>query len=147
MYSPIPGGYWETHPMVDEVSVVARGSYKVKEPPDIKGTGYIVNTLEAVLWAFHHSSNFKDGCLKAVNLGDDADTVGAIYGQLAGAYYGVDSIPREWLDLTSFRGLIELFGDELVGLSDKIHHENVLTSWPDPVHHEQCKVLTCGFEQ
>lgn len=49
--------------------------------------------MEAALWAFHNSENFQDGCLLAVNLGEDADTTGAIYGQLAGAYYGKKDSP------------------------------------------------------
>ena len=55
-----------------------------------------METLEAALWAFHKSTSFREGALMAVNLGDDADTTGAIYGQIAGAYYGADGIPREW---------------------------------------------------
>ena len=55
-----------------------------------------MKSLEAALWAFYHSTDFRDGCLLAVNLGDDADTTAAIYGQIAGAYYGVDGIPAEW---------------------------------------------------
>jgi ADP-ribosyl-[dinitrogen reductase] hydrolase len=57
-----------------------------------------VRSLEAALWAFHRSDPFREGALRAVNLGDDADTTGAIYGQLAGAFYGVEGIPRDWLE-------------------------------------------------
>ena len=53
-------------------------------------------SLEAALWAFAQSSSFEEGCLMAVNLGDDADTTGAVYGALAGAYYGIDGIPGRW---------------------------------------------------
>ena len=56
----------------------------------------MVDALEAALWAFWSTDSFEDGALAAVNLGDDADTTGAIYGQLAGAYYGVDGIPERW---------------------------------------------------
>lgn len=76
---------------------VAHGSFKEKQPPAIRGTGYVVQSLEAALWAFYHSDNFKEGALLAVNLGDDADTTGAIYGQIAGAYYGLEGIPAAWL--------------------------------------------------
>jgi ADP-ribosyl-[dinitrogen reductase] hydrolase len=55
--------------------------------------GFVVRALEAALWAFHHSDSFREGALRAVNLGDDADATGAIYGQLAGTYYGVNAIP------------------------------------------------------
>jgi ADP-ribosyl-[dinitrogen reductase] hydrolase len=55
-----------------------------------------VHYLEAALWAFHHGESFEQGALMAVNLGDDADTTGAIYGQLAGAFYGEEGIPSSW---------------------------------------------------
>lgn len=53
-----------------------------------------MKSLEAALWAFHKSATFEEICLLAVNLGDDADTTAAIYGQIAGAYYGIDGIPH-----------------------------------------------------
>lgn len=61
----------------------------------ITGTGYVVESLEAALWAFDRSDSFGEGALLAVNLGDDADTTGAIYGQIAGAFYGAEQIPAE----------------------------------------------------
>lgn len=64
----------------------------------IKSSGYVIDTLEASLWCFLTTDNFKDCILKAVNLGDDADTVAAIAGALAGLYYGYGSIPEEWLN-------------------------------------------------
>lgn len=94
-YSPVPG-YWGEKPLIPEIADIAAGSFKRKEPPEIKGTGYVVQSLEAVLWAFHKSGSFEEGCLLAVNLGNDADTTGAIYGQIAGAYYGERGIPEEW---------------------------------------------------
>lgn len=80
-------------PAIEEV---VRGSYRDKEPPEIQGSGYVVRSLEAALWAFHKSSTFEEGALLAVNLGDDADTTGAVYGQIAGAYYGRSVIPAQW---------------------------------------------------
>jgi len=69
--------------------------------------------LEAALWAFHRSTSFRDGSLLAVNLGDDADTTGAVYGQLAGAFYGERGIPEEWRSKLSRRFLIESYADRL----------------------------------
>ena len=77
---------------------IAAGSYKSKGPSSIRASGYVVHTLEAALWAFHQSSTFKEGALLAVNLGEDADTTGAVYGQLAGAFYGASAIPGAWRD-------------------------------------------------
>jgi ADP-ribosyl-[dinitrogen reductase] hydrolase len=90
------GGEWATNPLAPAIAAIARGSFKHKQEADIRTSGYIVHTLEAALWAFYDSDNFRDGALRAVNLGEDADTTGAVYGQLAGAYYGVDAIPAEW---------------------------------------------------
>ena len=59
-------------------------------------SGYVVHTLEAALWAFDQSASFEEGALLAVNLGEDADTTGAVYGQLAGAYYSAAGIPDRW---------------------------------------------------
>ena len=65
---------------------------------ELKPTGYVLDTLEVAVWAFMTTDNFKDGALKAINLGGDSDTIGAVYGQLAGAYYGLSGIPQEWLE-------------------------------------------------
>ena len=89
-------GYWQRNPLAPEIDEIAAGSFKHRRPPEIKGTGYVVKSLEAALWAFGHTASFSEGALAAVNLGDDADTTGAIYGQLAGAYYGQGGIPSQW---------------------------------------------------
>ncbi|CAF0972480.1 unnamed protein product [Rotaria sordida] len=85
----------------DQVLHVARGSYKRPGgyKDGIRGKSYIVNTLEAALWAFWSDENsFETGVLKAINLGDDTDTTAAVYGQLAGAYYTVSGIPPRWAE-------------------------------------------------
>jgi ADP-ribosyl-[dinitrogen reductase] hydrolase len=115
-YCPIPG-YWDADPLAPEIAGVAAGSFKQKQPPAIRGTGYVVDCLEAALWAFHRSESFREGCLLAVNLGDDADTTGAVYGQLAGAFYGEDGIPETWRATLAHRRLIESFADQLWELS------------------------------
>ncbi|MCC7262958.1 MAG: ADP-ribosylglycohydrolase family protein [Candidatus Latescibacteria bacterium] len=94
-FSPV-AGLWEREPLCPEIDQIAGGSFRQRMPPDIAGTGYVVQSLEAALWAFHHSSSFAEGALLAANLGHDADTTAAIYGQLAGAYYGVEGIPETW---------------------------------------------------
>jgi len=111
-YAPVPG-YWEEHPLAGEIDTVAAGAFLHKDPPAIRGRGYVACALEAALWAFSRSSTFEEGCLLAVNLGDDADTTGAIYGQLAGAYYGAAAIPRAWRDCLAMRDLIESYAEGL----------------------------------
>jgi ADP-ribosyl-[dinitrogen reductase] hydrolase len=96
-------------PLCAEISLIANGSFKLGRPlAGIKGSGYAADSLEAALWAFHHGATFLGGLYLAVNLGDDADTTGAVYGQLAGAYYGISEIPadfrrdvEQWADLSS----------------------------------------------
>jgi ADP-ribosylglycohydrolase len=117
-FSPIPG-LWETSPLSPKTSAIAAGSFKQKDPPAIRGIGYVVECLEAALWAFHRSQSFRDGALLAVNLGDDADTTGAVYGQIAGACYGVQSIPSEWLAKLGHRERIERYADRLYLLSQE----------------------------
>ena len=95
MFSPV-GETWGRQSFTPAIEDVARGSFSAREPPSIKGSGYVTRSLEAALWAFAKSTSFEHGALLAVNLGDDADTTGAIYGQLAGAFYGVDAIPERW---------------------------------------------------
>ena len=64
---------------------------------EIKSTGYVIDTLEAVLWTFFHTDGYRDTILKAINLGGDTDTIAAIAGGIAGIYYGLNDIPKEWL--------------------------------------------------
>ena len=112
-YSPIPG-YWDSHSLHAEIDEVASGSFVHRDPPAIRGVGFVVKSLEAALWAFHRSSSFEEGCLMAANLGDDADTTAAIYGQLAGAYYGEAGIPASWRKKLARVSEIENFADRLL---------------------------------
>lgn len=74
---------------------------------DIRSTGYVVDTIEAAVWSFISTEDFKTCELKAVNLGDDADTVGATAGGLAGLYYGYDTFPKDWLGVIQKRQWVE----------------------------------------
>jgi ADP-ribosyl-[dinitrogen reductase] hydrolase len=104
-------------PLTKEIDDVAAGSFKSLEPPSTKGTGYVLKSLEAALWAFYKSSSFKEGCLFSVNLGDDADTTGAVYGQIAGAFYGEEGIPESWKEKLAHRVLIDSLAERLFELS------------------------------
>jgi ADP-ribosylglycohydrolase len=103
--------------LAEKIDEIAGGSFKRKDAPEIKGTAYVVKSLEAALWAFWKSESFKEGALLAVNLGDDADTTGAVYGQLAGAYYGMSAMPKLWLKRLAYRLLIESFAEKLCDLA------------------------------
>lgn len=104
---------FSTEPLVAEIAKIAEGSFKHKNPPNIRGTGYVVQSLEAALWAFYHSEDFASGARLAVNLGEDADTTGAVYGQIAGAFYGASGIPQRWRDILTLR-------DEIVEMAEQL---------------------------
>jgi ADP-ribosylglycohydrolase len=112
-FHPITNG-WLERPLCPEIGEIAMGSFKYRQPPEIKGSGYVVRSLEAALWAFYRSDSFEEGCLMAVNLGDDADTTGAVHGQLAGAFYGEDGIPEKWRKILAKRPVIESFAERLM---------------------------------
>ncbi len=73
----------------------ARSEYRTRE--EVNNSGWAVSTLEAALWAFNTTESFEDALVAAVNLGGDSDTIGAVCGQVAGAYYGFESIPDRWV--------------------------------------------------
>ncbi len=79
-----------------KLQAIAEGAYRNKDAEQIQGSGYVVNSLEAALWSFWRTDNFRDAILTAVNLGDDADTTAAVCGQVAGAFYGESGIPGHW---------------------------------------------------
>ncbi len=97
---------------------VIQGSYKTKNPPELRGTGYVVDCLEAALWAFYHNDNYQDVVLAAANLGDDADTTAAVAGQLAGAFYGLSGIPASWLARVAMADTIAQLGQGLLVLAE-----------------------------
>jgi ADP-ribosyl-[dinitrogen reductase] hydrolase len=96
-----------------KIQTIAQGNYRIKGEEVIRGTGYVVDCLEAALWCFCTSNNFEEAILKAANLGDDADTTAAVCGQLAGAYYGLSRIPQHWLDRLVQREMIQDLADRL----------------------------------
>jgi len=104
---------WTEEPLAPKIEDVYRGTYKRLQPPDIQGSGYVVKSLEAALWAFYRGADFREGALLAVNLGDDADTTGAVYGQLAGAHYGLRGIPVDWVDKLVRKDDLLAFGKAL----------------------------------
>ena len=104
---------WTDKPLEKSIHIVAQGSFKEKKLSEIKGTLNILESIEASLWAFNHSSSFAEGALMAVNMGDDADTTAAIFGQLAGAFYGYEAIPIDWRSKLLEKELIEFIANKL----------------------------------
>ncbi|MHC4548617.1 MAG: ADP-ribosylglycohydrolase family protein [Planctomycetota bacterium] len=100
-------------PLAPALAKIAQGAYRDKPEAEIRGTGYVVQSLEAALWCFHTTDSFRDAILAAANLGDDADTTAAICGQIAGAHYGVAALPPKWREQLALRPRIEEMVDGL----------------------------------
>jgi ADP-ribosyl-[dinitrogen reductase] hydrolase len=92
---------------------IVRGEYRKKAEPEVSGLGWAVTTLEAALWAFARTDSFEEAILDVVNLGDDADSTGAVTGQIAGAFYGRSAIPNAWLERVWWH-------DQICGYADAI---------------------------
>lgn len=88
---------------------IASGSFRQKSVDEVRGRGYVVDTLEAVLWSAFNFDTFEDCVLNVINLGDDSDTTGAICGFLCGAIHGASSIPSEWKEFVDSIRLVLLF--------------------------------------
>ncbi|MGC1146607.1 ADP-ribosylarginine hydrolase Tri1 [Pantoea agglomerans] len=97
--------------------IINAGEYKEKHRDQIRSSGYVIDTLEAALWAVWHTDNFKDAILLAANLADDADSVAATAAQLAGALYGLSGIPAEWVDKIVDKDRILSMAEELFHLA------------------------------
>jgi ADP-ribosyl-[dinitrogen reductase] hydrolase len=98
-----------------KVRAIAAGDYRFKEGEAISGSGYVIHCLEASAWCFWQSKSFNGAVLLAVNLGDDADTTGAVCGQIAGAFYGEEGIPADWLSRLVMADEIRTLADRLKG--------------------------------
>ncbi len=92
---------------------IAAGHYKGKSESEIRGSGYVVESLEAAFWCLWQTDSFRECVLLAANLGDDADTTAAIAGQLAGAFYGESGIPAAWLQKLTMAKEIGRLAEEL----------------------------------
>lgn len=96
-----------------KVQSIARGDYRQKTREAVRGTGYVVDCLEAALWCVWATDTFEAAILEATNLGDDADTTAAVVGQVAGALYGLGGIPRRWREKVAVVDLIVELADTL----------------------------------
>lgn len=99
---------------------IAAGGYRSAAREQIRGNGYVVDSLEAALWCFDRHDTFEAVVLEAANLGEDADTTAAIAGQLAGAFHGARGIPGRWLQRLALRAEIQALADALHALNQSI---------------------------
>lgn len=107
-------------PLCPGVQEVMDGSYRGRARSAIQSSGYVIHTLEASLWAVSETRTFKDAVLLAVNLGDDADTVGALTGQIAGAAYGVSRVHEEWFRRLAWNERLVETSEQLYAASDTL---------------------------
>ncbi len=96
------------------IAGAARGGWRGRPRAEVQASGYVVHTLEAALWAVDSTDSFEAALVLAVNLGGDADTVGAVTGQLAGALYGMAGIPPRWLARLAWRDRLLAAADALL---------------------------------
>lgn len=101
-------------PETDKVREIATLNYLDKGIEIIKGSGYVIESLEAALWCFAKTDSFENAILAAANLGDDADTTAAICGQIAGAYYGISGIKTSWLKKLTMLDEIKALSSDLM---------------------------------
>ena len=96
------------------VKTTFQSEYSTRE--EVNNSGWAVSTLQAALWAFQNTENFEDALISAVNLGGDADSIGAVCGQIAGAYYGYSAIPARWLSAVKDREKLDELIDDFIGV-------------------------------
>jgi ADP-ribosyl-[dinitrogen reductase] hydrolase len=114
---PHQGGGDGFCPAAQSIRDIKAGKYRAKTREQIRGSGYVVDCLEAALWCFDRTESFRAAILEAANLGDDADTTAAVCGQIAGAHYGIDAIPKTWRERL-------VMADEIMGLADRLCHRS-----------------------
>jgi ADP-ribosyl-[dinitrogen reductase] hydrolase len=113
-----------------EIRHLQEGHWQTKTYSEIKGSGYVIDSLEAALWCFYHTDNYADCVLAAANLGNDADTTAAVAGQLAGACYGYSTIRQSWRDALHQEAEIRQLADALFAL-DQQRHLSQQTALPE----------------
>jgi ADP-ribosyl-[dinitrogen reductase] hydrolase len=99
------------------IRLLAEGHYRAHAPEDLRGSGYVIRSLEAALWCFWTTDSFEQAILTAANLGEDADTTAAVCGQLAGAHYGARGLPYQWMETLVQTDLLLDLADQLMDLS------------------------------
>ena len=122
---PVIGNYVRNHPEYAEAlsryDRITHQNFTELSEDEIKSSGYVVDTLEAALWCFLTTDNYKDCVLKAVNLGSDTDTVACVAGSIAGLYYG--NIPADWIEAIrnkkSIDKIIEKFSNTICELFEE----------------------------
>ena len=101
---------------INKYERIIKDNIKDYSMSEIRSSGYVVDTLECVLWILLKSNSFEETIITSTNIGEDTDTIGAIVGSMAGIIYGINSIPKEWLDKLIKR-------DYLINLASKFEEK------------------------
>jgi ADP-ribosyl-[dinitrogen reductase] hydrolase len=104
-------------PKHPDIRAIASKEWRLKSRDAIASSGYVASTLEAAIWAVDTTTSFEDALVLAVNLGNDADTVGAVAGQIAGAVHGLSSIPDRWLEPLAWRDQLIDLGNQVIEIA------------------------------
>ena len=94
-----------------------------KSRKEASNSGLAGATLNSALWAFHSTNTFEEGLIEAVNLGGDSDSIGAVYGQIAGAYYGYEQIPNRWKNGIIDKIYIDKFANNMIDVLEVMNDE------------------------
>lgn len=101
-------------PYAGVIAAIMAGSWRGKARHEVRSSGYVVHSLDAAIWCVARTGSFSEAVLLAANLGEDADTVAAITGQLAGALYGYKAIPDDWMGKLVAQGMILSMARQLI---------------------------------
>lgn len=116
-------------PYNEAVSNIAKKHFLRFSYEELTGSGFVIESLESALWCFYHGNSFRECVLLAANIGNDADTTAAICGQIAGAFYGIDNIPKDWIEtLTDSEEIVKL-ANELYELGKEEKQMNTVTCY------------------
>ena len=112
--SEVPRERRSESPYAGEIAAIMAGSWRCKARHEIRSSGYVAHSLEAAIWCVARTGSFAEAVVLAANLGEDADTIAAITGQLAGALYGYKAIPDGWMGKLASQGLFFEMARQLV---------------------------------
>ena len=96
---------------------------------EIKSSGYVIDSIEASIWCLLNTNDYKDAVLKAVNLGEDTDTIGALTGGLAGLIYGFDNIPKDWINVLKQKEYLKNIVDDFIQLINDQQTKSAIYTW------------------
>lgn len=115
-------------PEQKKIKQLHEGAFLRKHYEELTGSGYVVESLEVALWCFYHGADFRESVLLAANIGNDADTTAAVCGQICGAYYGLEGIPRAWRKKITLTAQIESTARDLFKLGQRLN--GTPPQWP-----------------